>query len=151
MNEITFCIGAEQYREAFAFVDQLVEFQRQQKKMENRIFTFLFKAAIHVHAYPQYKCTDPSVIQKQLDTLIRSFKRGDSNSFYGEYFWIYAAFLHLNNQREKAIKILQAKECRSFFSEENFELMKNGQSLPRPPEPPSLFNIASGGDKIYLN
>ena len=29
--------------------------------------------------------------------------------------------------------------------------MKNGQSLPRPPEPPSLFNIASGGDKIYLN
>ena len=36
-------------------------------------------------------------------------------------------------------------------AKENFELMKNGQSLPRPPEPPSLFNIASGGDKIYLN
>ena len=36
-------------------------------------------------------------------------------------------------------------------AKENFELMKNGQSLPRPPEPPSFFNIASGGDKIYLN
>ena len=36
-------------------------------------------------------------------------------------------------------------------AKENFDLMKNGQSLPRPPEPPALFNIASGGDKIYLN
>ena len=36
-------------------------------------------------------------------------------------------------------------------AKENFDLMKNGQSLPHPPEPPSLFNIASGGDKIYLN
>ena len=36
-------------------------------------------------------------------------------------------------------------------AKENFDLMKNGLSLPHPPEPPSLFNIASGGDKIYLN
>lgn len=36
-------------------------------------------------------------------------------------------------------------------AKENFDLMKNGQSLPRPPEPPAMFNIASGGDKIYLN
>ena len=36
-------------------------------------------------------------------------------------------------------------------AKKNFDLMKNGQSLPRPPEPPALFNIASGGDKIYLN
>ena len=35
-------------------------------------------------------------------------------------------------------------------AKENFDLMKNGQSLPRPPEPPALFTIASGGDKIYL-
>lgn len=35
-------------------------------------------------------------------------------------------------------------------AKENFTLMENGQSLPRPPRPPSLFVVESGGDKISL-
>ena len=33
----------------------------------------------------------------------------------------------------------------------NFELMESGQSLPEPPQPPSLFNVTSGGDRIIID
>ena len=33
----------------------------------------------------------------------------------------------------------------------NFRLMQAGQSLPRPPQPPSLFNVTSGGDRIIID
>ena len=33
----------------------------------------------------------------------------------------------------------------------NYSLMQGGQSLPEPPRPPSLFEISSGGDKIFLD
>jgi hypothetical protein len=34
---------------------------------------------------------------------------------------------------------------------ENFDLMESGQSLPAPPEPPSIFNVTSGGDRIIID
>ena len=33
----------------------------------------------------------------------------------------------------------------------NFDLMESGQSLPQPPQPPSIFNVTSGGDRIIID
>ena len=33
----------------------------------------------------------------------------------------------------------------------NFELMQSGQSLPETPQPPSIFNVTSGGDRIIID
>jgi hypothetical protein len=123
MNQITFCIGAERYREALEHVDQLVDFQRKQKKPENKIFTFLFRSAVYVHAYPQLKCNDYANIKQQLDALLLSMRKGKSNTFYNEYHWIYASFLLLNNDHSKALKILRSEACKSFLSSSNHELM----------------------------
>ena len=72
-----------------------------------------------------------------LEHMLTNYHRTSNSHNYYKNSWVFTGADSIVDVFKKA--------------KETFDLMEMGASLPNPPQPPSLFNITSGGDKIMID
>lgn len=87
-----------------------------------------WKNDVHTDIFP-----DGSDLQNH---MVSNYNRGSGKNLYKNS-WVFTG-------ADSIIKTFKRAKY-------NFELMQSGQSLPETPQPPSIFNVTSGGDRIIID